>query len=135
MSYTAQKNNSFSGYKTQLGSIFFFSYPSEARVFLVRTVNRVSDLFLGQPRKRTLVSKLTNIKPIGNVDFNCEIKSKWFNARRNVESTQPLIIKDSYEFKKTEVSAKEIKSRQFTNLQEELKNCFLHVAMIYKKSN
>ena len=135
VSYTAQKNNSFSGYKSQLGSIFFFSYPSSARVFMVRTINRVSDLFLGQPRKRIIISKLTNIKPIGDINFNCEIKSKWFDARRNVESTQPLVIKDSYEFKKTEVSAKEIKSRPFIKLQEDLKNCFLQIAMIYKKSN
>ncbi|MCZ0932964.1 MAG: DUF3857 domain-containing transglutaminase family protein [Oligoflexia bacterium] len=135
VSYTAKKNNSFSGYKSQLGSIFFFSYPSELRVFFIRAVNRISDLFLGQQRKIVMVSKLKNIKPVGNVNFNCLIKSKWFDADRKVESIQPLVIKDSYEFKTTEVSAKEIKSSPFIKLQEDLKNCFFHVAMIYKKTN
>ena len=133
VSYIAHKNNSFSGYKSQLGSIFFFSYPSEARVFFIRAMNRVSDLFLGQPRRRVMVAKLRNINPIGNVNFNCQAKSKWFDADRKVESVKPLIIKDSYEFKTTEISAKEIKSHQFLKLQEDLKNCFFHVAMIYEK--
>ena len=135
LSYLAQANNSFSGYKSQLGSIFFFSYPSETQLFSIRTVNRVSDLFLGQPQKIIFVSKLKNIEPAGNLNFNCHVKSKWFDALRTVESVKPLIVKDSYEFKETKISIKDIKSNKFLNLQKELKTCFLNFAMIYKKSN
>ena len=135
LSYLAQANNSFSGYKSQLGSIFFLSYPYDIRLFSIRSENRVSDLFLGQPRKIVFVSKLKNIEPVGNFNFKCHVKSKWFEALRTVESIKPLIVKDSYEFKETKVSIKDIKNSSFLNLQKELKACFIHFAMIYKKSN
>ena len=135
ISYLAQANNSFSGYKSQLGSIFFFSYPYDIQLFSIRTIDRVSDLFLGQPRKIVFVSKLKNIEPVGNVNFNCRIKSKWFSALRNVESIKPLVVKDIYEFKETKISIEDIKSKKFLALQNELKNCFLNFAMIYKESS
>ncbi|MCY4321914.1 MAG: DUF3857 domain-containing transglutaminase family protein [Bdellovibrionaceae bacterium] len=133
-SYLAKSNNSFSGYKSQLGSIFFFPYPYGINYFSVRTINRISDLFLGQKRKIVFISKLKNIKPVGNVNLNCKIKSKWFDSARLVESVEPLIIKDIYNFKETKVSIKDIKSNEFLNLQSKLKNCFMHFAMIYKKT-
>ena len=134
LSYLAQANNSFSGYKSQLGSIFFLPYPYDAKLFSIRTIDRVSDLFLGQPRKIVFISRLKNIKPVGNLDFKCQIKSKWLNAIRSVETVKPLVIKDSYEFKETKVSIKDIKSKAFLKLQNDIKNCFLHFAMIYKQS-
>ena len=131
VSYLAHANNSFSGYKSQLGSIFFLPYPYAAQLFSIRTINRVSDLFLGQPRKIVFISKLKNIEPVGNLDFKCQAQSKWFDAFRNVESLKPLVIKDSYEFKETTIPIKDIKSPAFLKLQNELKDCFLHFAMIY----
>ena len=135
VSYVMEKNNRLSGYRTQLGPIFFFPYPFDVELFFVGTSDRVSDLFLGQPRTMLLTSKLNNIKPVGNLNFNCNFKSQWLNARRSVESTKPFIIKDRYEFKQVEISAKELKSKDFLKLQKDLKNCFVHFAMIYKKTN
>ena len=134
LSYLAQANNSFSGYKSQLGSIFFLPYPYDIQAFSIRTVDRVSDLFLGPPRKIVFISKLKNIKPVGNLDFKCQVKSKWLNAFRTVESVKPLLIKDSYEFKETKIAIKDIKSKTFLKLQNDLKDCFLHSAMIYKRA-
>ncbi|MDE0092069.1 MAG: transglutaminase family protein, partial [Oligoflexia bacterium] len=135
ISYVAQADNPSSGYKSQLGALFFFPYPSAVRVFFIRAINRVSDLFLGQPRKIIFISKLKNIKPVENLNFDCQLRSKWLSADRSVESTDPLVIKDSYEFKTAEVSIKEIKSKEFLKLQKELNSCFLRFAMIYKKSH
>ena len=133
-SYLAEANNSFSGYKSQLGSLFFLSYPYDINVFSIRREDRVSDLFLGQPRKVVFVSELQNIKPLGDLNLKCQIKSKWFEAFRTIETKKPLVIKDIYEFKETKVSIKDIKSKAFLNLQNDLKDCFLHFAMIYKTS-
>ena len=131
--YTMEKNNPFSGYKSQLGSLFFSPYLGDVQIFFIRTKDRVSDLFLGQPRRVVFISKLNNMRPLGNFNMDCHLESKWLEARRHVESVKPLTIKDIYEFKQAEVPVAEIKSEEFLKLQKDLKNCFVHFAMIYKK--
>ena len=133
VSYTMEKNNHLSGYRTQLGSLLFSPYPSDLRLFFIRIKNRVSDLFLGPPRKIALISKLINIKPIGELNADCHLESKWLNAKRHVEKAPPFRIKDSYEFKQAEIPIEELRSEEFAALQKQLKNCFAHFAMIYKR--
>jgi len=135
VSYIMEKNNYLSGVRTQLGPTFLFPYPYfNVKPFFVRASERVSDLFLGQPRTILFISKLKNIKPVGNLNLNCHLKSRWLNVSRSVESFKPLTIKDKYEFKRVEIPARELKSKDFLKLQENLKNC-LHFAMIYKRTD
>ena len=135
MSYLMAENNDLFGYKTQLGSLFFSPYPANIRLFFVRVRNRVSDLFLGPPRKMIIISKLLNIKPLGKFNFNCHIESKWLEAKRRIKTSQPFTIKDTYEFKQTEIPVEEMKSKEFAEFQKKLKRCFAQSAMIYKRTN
>ena len=64
--YTMEKGSGLFGYRTQLGPVFMFPRPYDIiELVSIRTSDRVSDLFLGQPRRIVLISKLKNIKPIG----------------------------------------------------------------------
>lgn len=133
ISYTMEKDSGLSGYRTQLGPVFLFPRPYDIGLFSIRTLDRVSDLFLGQPRRIVLVSKLKNIKPVGNLKFNCNLKSQWIDINRKMESLEPLVIKDIYEFKRPQISVQELKSPQFSRLQKNIKSCFIQFLMIYKK--
>ena len=135
ISYAMEKGNGLFGYRTQLGSVFLFPKPFDSKLFFIRTSDRVSDLFLGQPRRVVLVSRLKNIKPVGDLNFKCDLKSKWFEANREIKSFEPLVIKDTYEFKQPQISAQELKSPQFFQLQKDIKRCFVQFLMIYKKTN
>ncbi len=135
ISYTMEEDSGSFGYRTQLGPVFSFPRPFEIGLFFIRTSERVSDLFLGQPRRVVLISKLKNIKPVGDLKFNCDIKSKWIDVNRTMESLKPLVIKDIYEFKKPQMSAKELKSSSFVKFQRNIKRCFVQFLMIYEKTD
>ncbi len=134
LSYIMKKNNSLTGYTTQLGPVFFFPYPLNLQYLFISPEDRASDLFLGQPRTIVFISKLNNIEPVGDLKFDCDIQSPWLSASRELASTQPLTIKDRYEFKRKEISAQELQSEDFLKLQDSLKRCFAHFAMIYTKA-
>ena len=127
-----EKNSTLFGYKTQFGPVFLFPRPYDLGLFYIRTQDRISDLFLSQPRRMLFISKMKNIKPIGELKFNCRIKSKWLDVSRKMLSLEPLVIKDTYEFKKAQISIKELKSKRFTKLQKDIRSCITQFLMIYK---
>ena len=135
LSYATQKDNSLFGRWTQAGPIFIFPYPYDILRFDIRVKDRVSDLFLGAPRRIVFISRLKNIEPKGSLDINCDLKSPWMDLNRTVESLKPLSVKDVYTFKKPQISIKEIRSRQFANTRNNIKRCITRFMMLYKQNN
>ena len=139
LSYSVEKGQGLFGYWTQLGPVFRLPFPGDTsflwnRLFYIKTRDRVSGLFLGQPRRLVLTSKLKNIKSVGNLNINCSPKSHWADFSRKVESLEPLVVKDVYELKLPYITAKELKSREFSHFQKNIKNCFEQFLIVYKKS-
>ena len=133
IAYTIEKDNSdYFGNKTQLGPALYLGRIGALDRLNIRSQDRISDLFLGPPQKVTYISKLKNIKPLGKLKFNCNLKSKWFNIRRDIKSRKPLIVKDTYEFKKPFIPARELKNPQFLQLQKGIQSCFKQFFIIYK---
>lgn len=132
ISYILDKNGSSFGFRTQLGPAFLFPKWIGSDMFDIRIQDRITDLFLGQPRRAVFVSTMKNIEPVGNTNFNCVSKSPWADFYRQVESTKPLTIKEIYVIKTPQLSAKELKSRQFLKFQKNVQSCFERFLMIYK---
>ena len=132
LSYLMEKNSTLFGYKTQFGPVFLFPRPIDLNLFYIRTQDRISDLFLSQPRRMLFISKMKNIKPIGELKFNCRLKSKWLDISREMLSLDPLVIKDIYEFKQAQISIRDLKSKRFARLQRDIRACITQFLMIYK---
>ena len=133
ISYSMRQNSYPFNFLTQLGPIFAFPRWGRVNNFDVRIQDRVSDLFLGQPYRAVMISKLKNIEPVGNSEFNCDLKSPWADFKRNVVSSKPFTVKDVYDFKLPWISSRELKSSQFIRLQRNIRNCFKNFLMVYKK--
>ena len=136
ISYTLEKNSGPFSLRTQLGPVFHFPRSSSSlNPFDVRVKDRVSGLFLSQPRRMVLISKLKNAEPAGNdVKLNCRLGSPWADFSRTMESLKPLTVKDIYLFKQPQVSSKELKSKTFRQFQKGIKDCFKNFLMVYKKT-
>ena len=132
LSYIMEKNSTLFGYRTQFGPVFLFPRPYDLNLFYIRAQDRISDLFLSQPRRMLFTSKMKNIKPIGKLKFNCHLKSKWLDISRQMLSLDPLVIRDIYEFKQPQISIKELKSKKFSQLQKDIRSCITQFLMIYK---
>ena len=136
--YGLEKGQGPFGYWTQLGPVFRLPFPGDisalwSRLFYIKTRDRVSGLGLGQPRRLVLTSKLKNIKSVGNLNISCNPKSRWADFSREVESLNPLVVKDVYELKLPYITAKELKSREFSNFQKNIRRCFEQFLIVYKK--
>ena len=106
MDYSFEKGQGPFGYWTQLGPVFrllFIGHISDTlnRLFYIKTQDRVSGLGLDYPRRLILTSKLKDIEPVGDLNINCNPKSRWADFSRKVVSLKPLTVKDTYEFKGT----------------------------------
>lgn len=133
ISYTIEKDNSdYFGNKTQLGPALHLGRIGALDRLNIRSQGRVSDLFLGPPQKIVYISKLNNIKPLGKLKFNCNLKSKWLDIKRSIESYKPLIVKDTYNFKSSFIPPQELKKPQFLKLQKGLQSCFKQFFIIYE---
>ena len=135
MSYSMRQNSHPFNFLTQLGPLFAFPQWGRVSAFDIRTRDRVSDLFLGQPYRAVMISKLKNIEPVGNSKFSCAFQSPWADFKRSIESVKPFIVKDVYDFKLPWISSKELKNPQFIRLQRNIRNCFKNFLMVYKKTD
>ena len=135
MAYSMRQNSYPFNFLTQLGPVFVFPKWSRVNTFDIRIQDRVSDLFLGSPYRAVMVSRLKNIEPVGNSEFGCAFQSPWADFERSIESRKPFIVKDVYDFKRTKISSKELKSRQFIRLQKNIRDCFKNFLMVYKKTD
>ena len=140
MDYSLEKGQGPFGYWTQLGPVFRLPFPGDIsvlwnRLFYIKTRDRISGLGLGQPRRLVLTSKLKDIKSVGDLNINCNPKSRWADFSRKVESVKPLVIKDIYELKSPYITAKELKSSEFLRFQKSIRHCFEQFLIVYKKGN
>lgn len=138
MDYSLKKGQGPFGYWTQLGPVFRLPFPGDvsvlwSRLFYIKTRDRVSGLGLGQPRRLILTSKLKDIESVGELDINCNPKSRWADFTRTVESVKPLVIKDMYELKLPYITAKELRSSEFLRFQKSIRHCFEQFLIVYKK--
>ncbi|MCY4512306.1 MAG: DUF3857 domain-containing protein [Bdellovibrionales bacterium] len=134
ISYSMRQNSHPFNFLTQLGPIFAFPRWGRVNAFDIRVRDRVSDLYLGQPYRAVMISKLKNIEPVGNSEFNCNFQSPWADFKRSVVSLQPFTVEDIYDFKLPWISSRELKSSKFRRLQKNIRNCFKNFLMVYKKS-
>ncbi len=138
MDYSLEKGQGPFGYWTQLGPVFRLPFPGDIsgvwnRLFYIKTRDRVSGLGLGQPRRLVLTSKLKNIKSVGDLNINCNPKSRWADFSRKVKSLNPLVVKDTYELKLPYITAKELRSSEFLSFQKDIRHCFEQFLVVYKK--
>ena len=136
MSYDMKKEGNPYHYYTQMGPAFLVPWPGNMLFTRIRVRNRMSGLFLGFPQTIISISKLKNIKPVGKLTFdNCSTNSRWMEFNRQVESINPLTIKSIYKIKLPYITAKELNSRAFFQLQKNAKRCFTRFLMVYEKTN
>ena len=133
-SYSMLPNSHPFNFTTQLGPVFSFPRWGRVHTFDVRVRDRETDLFLGSPYRAVLISKLKNIKPLKNAEMNCSFKSPWADFKRRVESLNPLIVKDVFDFKALYIPIKDLRGRRFLRLQKDIKTCFQNFLMVYEKT-
>ena len=122
--------------KTTAGNGFYLPKIGPISKLLVKTKDRISDLYLGIPRTSKRKFILQNIEKVGSIPLDCEVSSDWFNAKRTVTSEGGNItLNDEFVTKKMIIPNKVLKSKGFQKLKKEISRCFNHVTLIYQKSN
>lgn len=97
--------------------------------------NRVSGLALGKPQRRESRTKLVNTKIIGDPVPPCSVDSRWFKASRSVEETESgIVILEREEVQTYGVTAKDLQSDAFKDLQKSVSNCLGSLMVVYEKT-
>ena len=120
--------------KTDIGPGYPIQPGYFAAALLMKTQNRVSDLFVGNPitiKRKTLLKNLSRVKK----GFSgCTIKSQWINFSRRINDLKGIGIQilDEIEVKKGLILNGELMSQEFSQLQSQVETCFNGRTIIYK---
>lgn len=104
-----------------------------AQVLLVKTEGRVSDLYLEQPIEFRRDIRVRQIAALGEGDLSCTIASPWVEMKREYAKTEDGIrVRDDVKVKRSRVTAQELGSAEFAQLQREIRRCYEGAAVIFK---
>ena len=108
--------------------------PTLVEPFLVSLFNRVGDIELGHSSKRSRVTRLNNVKVLGDFSkLNCKIKSPWLEAHRTIEPTDSgVVVSVESKVLARVVPARELGKGPFKKLRREVEKCFRDSALIYE---
>jgi hypothetical protein len=124
--------------KTSAGPAMVLSSGSYIPLLLTKTADRVSDLFLGSPLVVRREIHLAQMARQGMESLDCKIESNWVDASRTVtnltDNKNGIQVSDRIEIKKALILQSELKTPQFTQLQDQLQKCFNGIAVVYKRA-
>ena len=104
--------------------------------FLIDTQNRSSDLWLETPQIYHYEQLITKAKLISHKPLNCTIDTPWLKATRNVKNNpEGIKIVDDFEIKQDRILLNDLKSPEFSQLQNQLKDSFGDQTLIYTPLN
>jgi transglutaminase-like putative cysteine protease len=120
--------------KTSRGPAHLIQNPALISKYLSPTQERVSDLVLADlPNSLTRTTVLSNVKWVGQADFNCKLDSPWLSASRQVSNTKSGVeVVEKITVKSAWIPNVELKTREFSQLQNQLEDCFIPAAILFK---
>ncbi|MCB0341817.1 MAG: DUF3857 domain-containing transglutaminase family protein [Pseudobdellovibrionaceae bacterium] len=120
--------------RTSAGRAYLLTMPTLVEPFLVSLFNRVGDIELGHSSKRSRVTRLNNVKVLGDFSkLNCKIKSPWLEAHRTIEPTDSgVVVSVESKVLARVVPARELGKGPFKKLRREVEKCFRDSALIYE---
>lgn len=104
------------------------------RIMDVVAKERGSDLDLGFFRRAEFTQRLKagSFSELVGVPKGCEIHSPWLDLKREVQQSDGLVISDSFTVKRERIFVEEIKTPDFQNLQEQLRDCLTGISVVFK---
>ncbi len=127
--YTAENST----IKSSAGKAYLLSEYGLVKSLLVKTKNRVSDLYLGIPSIKNYELILKNTTLIGDQFLDCHFKSPWFEGQRHISNTPKGIkITDTQILLRSRISNKELQTKAYQDLQSQVYACFGDLALIYQ---
>lgn len=120
--------------RTDAGPGYLLEPGYLAHMFLLKTQDRVSDIFIGTPGKFKKSLLLKGISRIQTRYKGCEVNSRWAKATRKVEDLKQngVQITDTVETTVSLIRNEELHSEEFSSLQKQIEKCFNGVAIVYK---
>jgi hypothetical protein len=107
------------------GIAFFLMPPENYGSILTTKDSRETDLNLGFPHRATIKRFLKGVKLQGHFQKECSIDSKWLTLSRvGRQNKDTLEIGEIYNTKTNRITAAELKTPEFKNLQAKMKSCF-----------
>ncbi len=121
-------------FQTSAGPAFPLTANWFTKTLLVKTKDRISNLFLGQPITYSRTINLNNVDVVGDKDLlSCEIDSPWAKITRKLKDVRGQIqIQDNVVVKQKVVPNKMLRSNKFASFQQEIRRCFDGSAIIYR---
>ena len=127
--YSAQNST----IRSSAGKAYLLQEYGGVKPILVKTKNRVSDLYLGTPSIMHYELILPHTKTIGNQFLDCHFKSPWFEGQRHIENTpEGIKVSDTQILLHSRISNKELQSKAYQDLQSQVYTCFGDLALIYQ---
>lgn len=120
------------GYRSTAGLLYPILTPDTSERFLVSPEHRESALILGEPFSYERTMEFSKLSIAGNESLSCDVDSPWVKIERHSEKTAAgLSIHDRLLLKVNRISATEIKTPEFAELQKQVTHCYLHSSIIY----
>lgn len=121
-------------YRTSAGPAFPLSSNWFVKTLLVKTQDRVANLFLGQPITYNRSIRLKNLDMVGSKEsLTCEIDSPWAHLSRQLEIKKNAIhVVDHVTIKQKEIPNAALRSKRFLAFQRKIRRCFDGSAIIYR---
>lgn len=91
--------------------------------FLSAGQNRVSDFYVGSPSSEESVYTVDGFDFVGT-EVGCTVLTPWFSAERQLfKTSKGFQVKDTFKFKSTSISAKEVNSAQYAMDAGDIYSC------------
>ncbi|MBP6103705.1 MAG: DUF3857 domain-containing protein [Gammaproteobacteria bacterium] len=127
--YSAQNST----IRSSAGKAYLLGEYGGVKPILVKTKNRVSNLYLGTPSIVHYELILLHTKTIGNQFLDCHFKSPWFEGQRHIENTpEGIKVSDTQILLRSIISNKDLHSKSYQELQSKVYTCFGDLALIYE---
>jgi hypothetical protein len=119
------------GVRTTSGYGFLLSREAAVDRMLEETRDRASDINMDSPGTWTTREEIVGVRRIGGRNLDCDLKSEWMNARREVRDTSGgVVATDRLEVLKNIVPNEAVKTPEFQKFQTQLRECFFRAAII-----
>lgn len=119
------------GVRTSAGYGFLLSREGAVDRLIEETRDRASDIYLDPPGVWTNREELVGVRRIGERDLNCDLKSEWVHAKRDVRDTPTgIVTTDRFEIKKSLVPNEILHTAEFERFQSALRECFFRAALV-----
>ena len=117
--------------KTSKGGAFMIVTFNEINRYYTGVRDRVSDLGVSNhPTSLSKSSLLKGFRLTGKSNLNCHLDNRWLTATRHVSQKKTGIgIDDVFIMKMPLISNSDLRSKEFSQFQEKMRDCFVRVAI------